>query len=48
MKIEALIEERKNAKKNKDYQRADEIRNILAERGIELKDTSAGTVWTRK
>ena len=46
--IEALIKERKNAKKNKDYQRADEIRNILAERGIELKDTSAGTVWTRK
>lgn len=41
--ILALIEERSNAKKNKDYARADQIRNELAERGIKLLDMKDGT-----
>ena len=38
----ALVEERTVAKKAKDYARADEIRDILKEKGITLKDTPAG------
>lgn len=38
-----LIEERNEAKKNKDYIRADEIRSSLAEQGIRLIDTKEGT-----
>lgn len=41
--IMALIAERDEAKKNKNYARADEIRNSLAERGIKLIDTKEGT-----
>ena len=41
--ILALIAERNEAKKNKDYARADEIRNSLAEQGIRLIDTKEGT-----
>ena len=40
-----LIEERNFAKKNKDYEKADEIRNNLLEQGILLKDTREGTVY---
>ena len=43
--IEALITERSAAKKAKNYQRADEIRNMLKERGILLEDTPQGTTW---
>ncbi|MGC8769709.1 MAG: cysteine--tRNA ligase [Brevinematia bacterium] len=42
-----LIEERIKAKKEKNYARADEIRNILLSRGIELRDTKDGVVWKR-
>ena len=45
MKIEALIEERKNAKKEKNYARADEIRNELTEMGVTLIDTAQGTQY---
>ena len=45
--IEQLIEERQAARKNKDFQRADEIRDILLEKGIVLKDTREGVKWTR-
>lgn len=45
--IEQLIEERQAARKNKDFQRADEIRDILLEKGIVLKDTREGIKWTR-
>ena len=38
----AKIEERKNAKKEKNFARADEIRDILKARGITLKDTPQG------
>ena len=45
--IEALIEERQAARKNKDFARADEIRDQLLEQGIVLKDTREGVKWSR-
>lgn len=45
--IEALINERAEAKKNKNYARADEIRESLKSRGIILEDTKDGTKWKR-
>jgi cysteinyl-tRNA synthetase len=42
-----LIEERKKAREAKDFKRADEIRNILLQRGIELRDTKDGVIWKR-
>jgi len=45
--IEALIAERTEAKKRKDYAKADEIRSLLKEKGIVLEDTAQGTVWKR-
>jgi cysteinyl-tRNA synthetase len=46
--IEALIEERTQAKKSKDFKRSDEIRNLLLEKGILLEDTKDGVRWKRK
>ena len=43
---EKLIEERNQARKNKDFARADAIREELAAKGIEIKDTREGTVWS--
>ena len=40
--IQALVDERQEARKNKDFARADEIRDMLAEKGIILKDTPQG------
>ena len=45
--IEKLIEERQAARKEKDFARADEIRNLLLEKGIVLKDTREGVKWER-
>ena len=45
--IEALIEERQAARKAKNFVRADEIRDMLAEKGIILEDTRAGVKWKR-
>jgi cysteinyl-tRNA synthetase len=45
--IEKLIEERKTARANKDFQKADEIRNLLKSEGIELLDTPEGTRFKR-
>lgn len=39
------IEERKAAKKEKDFAKADAIRDELAAKGIQIKDTREGTVW---
>ncbi|MEG1965293.1 MAG: cysteine--tRNA ligase, partial [Oscillospiraceae bacterium] len=41
------IEDRQNAKLNKNYALADEIRNELLEKGIVLKDTKEGTSWSK-
>ncbi len=46
-KIEQLIAERIEAKDNKDFTRADEIRKELSEMGIEIKDTREGTNWEK-
>jgi cysteinyl-tRNA synthetase len=46
--IEQLIEERKAAKQRREFARADDIRRSLAERGILLEDTPAGTRWKKK
>ncbi|MCI7067265.1 MAG: cysteine--tRNA ligase [Butyrivibrio crossotus] len=43
--ILAKIEERKSAKKEKDFAKADAIRDELAAKGIQIKDTREGTVW---
>ena len=45
--IEALIAERQAARKEKNFSRADEIRDELLERGIILKDTREGVQWKR-
>ncbi len=46
--IEALIEERQEARKNKDWATADRIRDELKARGIILKDTPQGVTWTKE
>lgn len=46
--IEALIAERVEARKNKNWARADEIRDKLADEGIVLEDTAQGMRWRRK
>lgn len=46
-KIEELIKERAEAKKAKDFARADEIRKSLSDQGIALLDTPSGTLWER-
>ena len=45
--IEKLIQERQDARKNRDFARADEIRNTLLEKGIILEDTREGVKWKR-
>ena len=45
--IEKLIEERQEARKAKDFARADAIRDELLEKGIVLKDTREGVQWKR-
>ena len=45
--IEALIQERLDARANKDFTRADDIRDSLAAQGIILEDGPDGTVWRR-
>lgn len=44
--IEASIAARRSAREMKEWQRADEIRKRLAERGVMLKDTPTDTTWT--
>ena len=45
--IEALIKERQEARKARDFKRADEIRNELLNKGIILEDTREGVKWKR-
>ncbi|OZB03344.1 MAG: hypothetical protein B7X58_15675, partial [Marinobacter sp. 34-60-7] len=45
--IEAMIQARKDARKNKNFDEADRIRDELAGNGIILDDTREGTTWRR-
>ena len=45
--IEELIQKRADAKKNKYFKLADEIRQELLDKGIVLEDTRQGTKWKR-
>lgn len=45
--IEKLIGERETARKERNFQRADEIRDLLKEQGIVLEDTPQGIRWKR-
>ncbi len=45
--INALVQARQDAKKNKDWAKADEIRNALTARGITIVDTPTGPTWKR-
>jgi cysteinyl-tRNA synthetase len=46
--VEALIVERTEARAGRNFARADEIRDLLADRGILLEDTPQGIRWRRK
>lgn len=46
--VDQLIEERIQARKNRDFARSDEIRDQLKEQGIILEDTPQGTRWRRE
>lgn len=45
--IEYLIQQRKDAKKAKEFAKADEIRQSLLDQGVVLEDTRQGTIWRR-
>ena len=45
--VEALIQKRLEAKKQKNYALADKIRSELQEKGIILEDTPQGTIWKK-
>jgi cysteinyl-tRNA synthetase len=47
-RIEALVAERSAAKKARNFARADQIRNELAEKGVVLEDSKDGVKWKRK
>ena len=46
--IEALVEERQEARRQRDFARSDEIRDMLAAQGIVLEDTKDGVRWKRR
>ena len=46
--VQALLDERQEARRRRDFNRADEIRRELADRGIILEDTKDGVRWKRK
>ncbi len=46
--IETLIEERREARRNRNFAESDEIRDLLAAKGIVLEDTKDGVRWKRK
>ncbi|HEX6312070.1 MAG TPA: cysteine--tRNA ligase [Acidimicrobiia bacterium] len=46
--IDALVEERDEARARRDFGEADRIRDELAERGVTLEDTPTGTAWHRR
>ena len=48
IEIQSLIDERQEARRRRDFSRADEIRDELARRGITLEDTKDGVRWKRR
>ena len=46
--MDALVAERELAKKQRNFARADQIRNELAEKGIVIEDSKEGVRWKRK
>lgn len=46
--LKALIEQRQEARKNKDFAKSDEIRDLLLEKGIIIEDTPTGVKWSYK
>lgn len=46
--IEQMIEERQEARRQRDFARSDEIRDLLLDKGIVLEDTKEGVRWKRK
>jgi cysteinyl-tRNA synthetase len=46
--IDGYIQERQQAKKSRDFARADQIRALLDSKGILLEDTKEGVRWKRK
>ena len=46
--IDAMVAERDQAKKQRNFARADQIRNELAEKGVVLEDSKDGVRWKRK
>ena len=45
--IESLLEERRRARADKDFAKADEIRDRLAESGVQIEDGAGGTTYRR-
>lgn len=45
-KVESLIEQRRQARADKNFSRADEIRDELANLGVAIEDTANGTTWS--
>ena len=46
--IDQLIAERNEARKAKNFKRSDEIRDLLASKGITIEDTPQGTRWKKQ
>ena len=45
--IERLINERNEARRSKNFNLADTIRDTLKDKGIEIEDTDKGTIWRK-
>lgn len=45
--IDALVAERNQARTDKNFARADEIRDLLADKGIVIEDSAEGTIWRK-
>ena len=45
--IDALVAERTEARKEKNFKRSDEIRDLLAAKGVVIEDTPQGPRWKR-
>lgn len=46
-KLKSLIDQRNQARKEGNYEKADELRSVLLKEGLEIRDTKYGTIWNR-